>query len=518
MPASSPDSPAPRLTREDFISGQQVRWCPGCGDYAILAQFQRLLPELGLPREKIAFVSGIGCSSRLPYYMNTYGFHTIHGRAPNIATGLKAVRPDMQVWVITGDGDALSIGANHLLHALRRNVDIKIVLVNNRIYGLTKGQTSPTSPRGTRTKSTPMGSIDFPIEPVRIAVAARATFAARTFDVHTAHLREVLRRAAVHKGSVFIEIYQNCNVFNDKAFAHFTDPAVRAERIIELAHGEKMIFGKNREKGLRFNGHTFEVVAADHPDVLVHDERQIDSTIAYGLARLRYPDYPIPVGVFRDVDVTSYMETFEVAMERVVAEAKRAGPPDMERLLRGAATWVVRAPAEAQADVVERRCPHCGHDNLTGEIFCEACGQDLEERGAFAEFLLRPLSEAIPPGAAITVTAETPVREAAQRMMEKHTGCVLVVGSDGRLIGTFTERDLLRRAVIGPVADLDATVGDLMTRDPIAVHALDSVALAVNQMAVHGFRHLPVVDSQGKPVGVYSARGILRRLREYGDK
>ena len=242
------------LNRKDFQTDQEVRWCPGCGDYAILAQVHKTLPELGIPRENFVFVSGIGCSSRFPYYTNTYGMHSIHGRAPTIATGIKVSRPDLSVWVVTGDGDALSIGGNHLIHVLRRNVDLKILMFNNRIYGLTKGQYSPTSEQGKRTKSSPMGSVDYPFNPISLALSAEATFVARGVDVDAKGMGAILERAARHKGSAFVEIYQNCNIFNDGAFAQLTEKETKADRVLELVHGTPMRFGKGREKGIMLDG------------------------------------------------------------------------------------------------------------------------------------------------------------------------------------------------------------------------------------------------------------------------
>ena len=255
-----PTASLPVLTPQDFTSDQDVRWCPGCGDYSILAQMKKVLPTLGVPPEKMVFISGIGCSSRFPYYVNTYGMHSIHGRAPAVATGLKAARPDLMVWVITGDGDGLSIGGNHLMHAIRRNLDLNIVLFNNQIYGLTKGQYSPTSPLGKISKSTPMGSVDNPIHPISMALGCEATFVARSIDVHTKHLTAMLKRAAEHKGTSFVEVYQNCNVFNDGAFEWATNRDAKADNIIELEHGKPLIFGKNRDKGIRLNGMQLEVV------------------------------------------------------------------------------------------------------------------------------------------------------------------------------------------------------------------------------------------------------------------
>jgi 2-oxoglutarate ferredoxin oxidoreductase subunit beta len=264
-----------KLTRKDFVSDQTVRWCPGCGDYAILAQMQKVLPDLGIPREKIVFISGIGCSSRFPYYMNTYGIHSIHGRAPTLATGLKIANPDLSVWVITGDGDGLSIGGNHLLHVLRRNLDINIILFNNRIYGLTKGQYSPTSLPGHKTKTSPMGSLEQSFNPLSVAIGAEATFVARTIDTNVKHMAEILKRAAEHKGTSFIEIYQNCVIFNDGAWSYATEAAVKDENVLELEHGQPMIFGKNRDKAIRLNELQPEVVSLDvvaREDLLVHNE------------------------------------------------------------------------------------------------------------------------------------------------------------------------------------------------------------------------------------------------------
>jgi 2-oxoglutarate/2-oxoacid ferredoxin oxidoreductase subunit beta len=333
----------PVLSAADFASDQDVRWCPGCGDYSILAQMKKMLPQLGVPREKLVFISGIGCSSRFPYYMNTYGIHSIHGRAPGFATGLKSVRPDLQVWVITGDGDGLSIGGNHLMHAIRRNVDINIILFNNRIYGLTKGQYSPTSELGKVTKSTPMGTIDNPLHPLSIAIGCEATFVARSIDVHIKHLGQTLLRAAQHRGTSFVEVYQNCNVFNDGAWTYATDRETKADTIIEIEHGKPLIFGKNRNKGIRLNGMEPEVVelgkGITEDDLLFHDEKAVEPTLAYLLSRMRYPEFPEPIGVFRQVDAPKY----EVLLNDQVDKARESrGPGDLEKLFNSGDTWVVQ--------------------------------------------------------------------------------------------------------------------------------------------------------------------------------
>ena len=327
-------------TAKDFKSDQMVRWCPGCGDFAILATVQKVLPTLNIPREKIVFISGIGCSSRFPYYMNTFGFHTIHGRAPTIATGLKGSNPDLQVWVVTGDGDGLSIGGNHLIHALRRNVDIKILLFNNRIYGLTKGQYSPTSELGKKTKSSPMGSVDAPINPVALALASEASFVARAVDTDLPFLGEVLTRAAKHKGSAFIEIFQNCIVFNDGAWESVAAKEARDEKMMKVVHGKPMIFGAKKDKGIVLNGLEPEVVSFDPANppknLLVHDEKAPSATLANFLAHMAEP---VPQGVFRDVQ----RPTLNELMDAQITQAKKEKPADLKKLLKGPETWTVAA-------------------------------------------------------------------------------------------------------------------------------------------------------------------------------
>lgn len=331
----------PVLKAADFASDQDVRWCPGCGDYSILAQMKKVLPKLGVPREKIVFVSGIGCSSRFPYYMNTYGMHSIHGRAPGFATGLKSTRPDLMVWVITGDGDALSIGGNHFIHVLRRNLDVNIVLFNNRIYGLTKGQYSPTSIEGHVTKSTPMGSIDHPLSPLSVALAAEATFVARSLDSHVGHLANTLERAAGHKGTSLVEVYQNCNVFNDGAMDYAREKKQRAQNVVELEHGKPLIFADG-EKGVRLVGNRLEVVSTkDCPadDLLIHDEKSANPAIQMMLARMNYPDMPEPIGVLRAVEgVATYNDQIN---DQVELARKTKGEGDLNSLFAAADTWTV---------------------------------------------------------------------------------------------------------------------------------------------------------------------------------
>ncbi|HET9953298.1 MAG TPA: 2-oxoacid:ferredoxin oxidoreductase subunit beta [Polyangiaceae bacterium] len=332
-----------RLTKKDFETDQDVRWCPGCGDYSILANVQRVMPELGIPPERIVWVSGIGCSSRFPYYVNTYGFHTIHGRAPAFATGIKIANPELSVWLATGDGDGLSIGGNHLMHCLRRNVDVKILLFNNRIYGLTKGQYSPTSEFGKITKSTPFGSADQPVDPSAFALGANGTFVARSIDTEAAHLSDVLRRAARHTGTAFIEIYQNCNVFNDGAFDALKEKPQSLETQLRVEHGQPLLFGANRDRGLKLNTKTLnlEVVRIGEDgvtldDIVVHDET--NATLAQMLARLSLPEFPVALGVLYAVHRPTYDGS--VRAQREAAQA-RGNAPDLARLLRGGETWEI---------------------------------------------------------------------------------------------------------------------------------------------------------------------------------
>ncbi len=346
MSIDAPTLPVPpKLTPKDYASPQDVRWCPGCGDYAILAQMKKVMADLGIPREKLVFISGIGCSSRFPYYMNTYGMHSIHGRAPAVATGLKVTRPELSVWVITGDGDGLSIGGNHLIHAIRRNLDFNIILFNNRIYGLTKGQYSPTTPLGKMTKSTPAGSIDNPLHILSVAIGCEASFVARTVDVNQTHLGMVLRRAAEHRGTSFVEIYQNCVVFYDGAYDYATDRDTRADTTLELAHGKPMIFGRNRDKGIRLSGMEPEVVTlgggVTEADLLVHDEAAKEPTLAYLLSRMYQPHFPEPIGVFRAVDRPVYDARLN---EQIDAAVRKEGPGDLDELFHEGETWEVGGP------------------------------------------------------------------------------------------------------------------------------------------------------------------------------
>ncbi len=337
------DATTVTLGRKDFQSDQEIRWCPGCGDYSILAALQLALPEMGARPEKLVFVSGIGCAARFPYYMNVYGVHSIHGRAPAVATGIALANPDLDVWVIGGDGDMLSIGGNHLIHSLRRNVNLNILMFNNQIYGLTKGQYSPTSEVGKITKSSPFGSLDTPFNPISVALGAEASFVARTHDMDRKHMMEMFQRANAHKGAAFVEVYQNCNVFNDGAFEAITTKDQRGEMTIELHHGEPVRFGDDREHGVVVNEfgecEIREVAEVGEDRILVHDEHRVDPALAFSLSRLAdRPTMPTPIGVFRDLERPSY----EAEVQRqLVAANERQGPGDLAALLSSGATWQV---------------------------------------------------------------------------------------------------------------------------------------------------------------------------------
>ncbi len=331
-----------RYSRADFQSDQEVRWCPGCGDYTILATVQNFLAGLDVDREKHVFISGIGCAARFPYYVNTYGMHSIHGRAPAIASGIAAANPDLTVWVVSGDGDSLSIGGNHLIHTLRRNANLKILMFNNQIYGLTKGQYSPTSEVGKRTKTSPMGSIDYPFNPVSLALGAEATFVARTIDMDRTHSTAVLTEAFAHRGSAFVEIYQNCNVFNDKAFIQLTGREERDENRIYLEAGKPVVFGPHQEHGIIVGprGATIVEVADVGLDAIhVHDPSEPEPGVAFALSRIAHGPYgPTPIGVFRSVSRPTYADRLQLQL--VDAQAQK-GPGDLAALLRSAGTWTV---------------------------------------------------------------------------------------------------------------------------------------------------------------------------------
>ncbi|MCP4358529.1 MAG: CBS domain-containing protein [Chloroflexi bacterium] len=495
------------VTRKDFVSDQTVRWCPGCGDYSILAQIQKTLPNIGVPKEDIVFISGIGCSSRFPYYMNTYGIHSIHGRAPTLATGLVVANPELSVWVITGDGDGLSIGGNHLIHAIRRNVNLNIILFNNRIYGLTKGQYSPTSPQGKITKSSPMGSLEQPINPIALALAAEATFIARSLDAHTKHLGQTFYDASQHNGISFVEVYQNCVIFNSTEWGDLGDRRVRDEHIIYLEHGKPLVFGKNNDKGIRLNGFQPEVVELgaefNEDDLLVHDETSMQ--LAYLLSSMEYPEFPAPLGVIRRIEKQSYSEGL---MGQVKAAQAKKGIGDLYELYTSADLWTVTEREEVQS----KQTGFLSSD--MNEEYVDELDQKRVQTSEFQDLLTDTAIASLNPRTPISVAASTSLEKAIQQMNTHHIGCLLVTDENDRLAGIFTEKDVLMR-VAGLVDDLTvAKIADYMTADPIALTADLPVAQALNEMSVHGFRHLPLVDEKHRPQGIISFRDVIRQLKE----
>ena len=506
MTAMSDNTESPKPTRKDFVSDQEVRWCPGCGDYAILAQIQKVLPELNIPREKFVFVSGIGCSSRLPYYMNTYGFHSIHGRAPTVASGIKIANPDLSVWVITGDGDALSIGGNHLIHCLRRNMDIKILLVNNRIYGLTKGQYSPTSEMGKITKSSPYGSIEQPLNALSVAIAAEASFVARAIDTDGNNLNTVLLRAARHKGSAFVEIFQNCNVFNDGAFKALKDPTSRDETSLTLEEGRPLVFGKDRNKGIRLNGIDPEVVTLGEngiteKDILVHDANREDPSYAHLIARLTQPRFPIALGVFREVERPAYSDVLRQQME---AATKKLGKGHLKDLIYSGDTWTVSLKESPRGS---------GDTHYAGEDTVPLMLEKIEIMGKTSTALIDTCVGDVPTQPPVGISKNTTILEAAHIMKQKKAGCLLVLEKN-ELIGILTERDILMK-VLSQKKDVKKTkAGSVMTPNPETLTEDISVAIAFNKMSVGGFRHLPVMK-EGRPIGVLSILDLLGYIKAF---
>jgi 2-oxoglutarate ferredoxin oxidoreductase subunit beta len=499
-----------KLDRKEFVSNQEVRWCPGCGDYSILAQVQKVVPTLGIPRENFVFVSGIGCSSRFPYYMNTYGVHGIHGRAPALATGIKMANPNLSVWVMTGDGDGLSIGGNHLVHAIRRNIDINIILFNNRIYGLTKGQYSPTSEFGKKTKSTPYGSIDQPINPLCVAIASEATFVARSIDIDTQHLTMVLERAARHRGTSFVEIYQNCNIFNDGAFIHFTDRQYRSDRVLYLEHGKPMQFGKDLENGIRLNTLTPEVVSVGRDysseDLLVHDELASQPTLAYLLTRMHYPNFPVPVGVFRCIDGKDYSDLMREQIDEV---CRREGRGTLEDLFGGDETWVVEDEQSAMEKISDREPTREGEESYIPDI--QLNGQE-EPSCRIKRSVMNDRVIDVETKDPLVVTPNEPISSVIEKMVTNRVGAACVV-EQGKLVGIFTERDVLFRVALKNLDVEKIPVSKVMTTDVITLRADSTLAYALNQMAVGGYRHLPIMEDNHL-VRVIAVKAMLRYMSE----
>ncbi|MFN8610085.1 MAG: thiamine pyrophosphate-dependent enzyme [Vulcanimicrobiota bacterium] len=487
----------PPQNRKDYSSDQEVRWCPGCGDYSILAQMQKVLPELGIPRENFVFVSGIGCSSRFPYYMDTYGIHSIHGRAPTLASGLKIARPDLHVFIISGDGDGFSIGGNHLLHVLRRNVNVTLLLFNNRIYGLTKGQYSPTSLHGAKTKSSPMGSVENPLNPMSVALAAEATFVARSVDTDIKHLGEMMKQAILHKGASFIEIMQNCNIFNDGAWDHVKDNATKKNNTLVLEHGKPMVFGNEANKGIRLNARTMipEVVeiggGVSAEDLMVHDQNRSDATLAYLLSRFTFPEFPVPIGVFRAVE----HELYEDGLMAQVAEARKLkGKGDLRSLLCSSDLWSV-GPDGSENHTLTRSSAELEEEMLKGWEF----GYSQQALSAVRKKLKDVSLTRLP-----QVASGASLKQALEVMKEHGCPSCVVVDGQGCYAATLTPGDLLRVATLaGDPATV--TVEQVATCKDGYVTVGSSLNQAIQQMARLGQSAITVVDQDLKPQGWLTA-------------
>ncbi|MBT9585190.1 hypothetical protein IV102_17735 [bacterium] len=488
----------PPQNRKEYSSDQEVRWCPGCGDYSILAQMQKVLPELGIARENFVFISGIGCSSRFPYYMDTYGIHSIHGRAPTLATGLKVARPDLHVFIVSGDGDGFSIGANHLLHVLRRNVNVTLLLFNNRIYGLTKGQYSPTSLPGAKTKSSPMGTVEQPLNPLSVALAAEATFVARSVDTDIKHLGEVMKAAIQHKGASFIEILQNCNIFNDGAWDHVKDNATKKDNTLVLEHGKPMLFGANGNKGIRLNARTLqpEIVeignGLSESDLMVHDKDRSDATLAYLLSRFTFPEFPVPLGILRSV----HKPIYEDGVTAQVQEAQRLkGKGDLSALLCSTDLWSVGTDGE-ENHTLTRNSPELTEEMLKGWTDGYSTLEMRATRKRCSQLRLEEMPQ---------VASGASLRQALEVMQQRHTPSVVVVDARGCYASTLTSTDLLRVATLAP--DLGAvTVEQVATCKEAYVTASSTLNQAFHQMGRLNLPALTVVDQDLKPMGWLTAQ------------
>jgi 2-oxoglutarate ferredoxin oxidoreductase subunit beta len=505
-------NPPVKLTKKDFTPDNEPRWCPGCGDYAILNTIQKVFPELGIPKENFVVVSGIGCSSRFPYYMNTYGFHTLHGRAPTVATGVKTANPDLSVWMVTGDGDGLSIGGNHLMHILRRNPDIKVLLFNNRIYGLTKGQYSPTSETGKVTKSSPMGSVEAPLNPLSFAIASQASFVARTVDNNPKHMTQVFKAAAEHKGTSFIEIFQNCVIFNHKTFESVYGRENRSEQMIFMEDGKPLVYGMDSDKGIALNGSTPSIVGADDASVITHNIAEDNPGYAYALSQMNHPEFPTPIGIFRKQE----RPTFEAGIHDQIEHAvETKGKGDLSKLILGNDYWEVKDDGERTASTSSSS----SDDNQS----VEEEGNIGDERAKRAQrYINDPLSSVFHTrieeiihnygsASSIIVDDTSSLSETIMTMKRNNVGSVLVGNQAGEIVGIFTERDLLFK-VVNLIDDKENTpVKTVMTEMPESASSWQTLAQALHALGEGGYRHLPVVREGGK-LGMISTKGIMHYL------
>ncbi len=464
---------------------------------------------MGIPREKFVVISGIGCSSRFPYYMNTYGFHTIHGRAPTVATGVKVANPDLSVWMITGDGDGLSIGGNHLLHVIRRNLDINILLFNNKIYGLTKGQYSPTSESGKRTKTSPLGSIEHPLNPLCFALASEGTFVARTMDTNPKHMAEIFGIGAKHKGTSFIEIFQNCVIFNNLAWDDVSGRQVRDDRLLMLEHGKPLVFGKEKNKGIRLSGSEPEIVTIGEngitlDDIIVHDAHNPNPSYAYMLTQMNYPDFPTPIGVFRDVNSRAPYD--KLVEEQVKSAIQTQGRGTIQKLLKGQEYWEVtgEGPKTQSTPIVKK-----ASNTEEMDIMREQHDEKALSKKPILKVLKKKIAEAMLAHGTqniISVAPKDTLAHAIHLFKEKKIGCIPVMEKD-KLVGILSERDIILKVVLQSVDRDHATVDTVMTIHPETLTDANSIADAINKLASGGFRHLPI-ENKGK-VGLISVKGLV---------
>jgi len=501
------------LTRKDFVSSSEVRWCPGCGDYAVLNAVQSLLPRLGIPKEKYVFVSGIGCSSRFPYYLDTYGFHSIHGRAPTIATGVKVANPELSVWVVTGDGDGLSIGGNHLVHALRRNLDINIILLNNRIYGLTKGQYSPTSEKGKITKTSPYGVIDEPINPLRIALASEATFVGRAVDTDPKHIGAVLEAGAEHKGTAFVEVLQSCVIFNKKAWADISDRSCRDDRLLYLEQGKPLIFGEKQNKGILLRGTEPVVVTIGEQgitkkDLVVHDMYREDPVYASMLTMMDYPEYPLPVGIFRAAKKPVYEQELEAQIKEVTAIKGRR---NLQALLRGSEYWTVSDNGKK----IERSSSISAMANDESRVMDEQIHNILKSTDPLTASLKTHVGKIFYDydyHRSKILSPRESIATAIAHFKSARLECILL-GDSKRLYGMISERDIIQNVVLSSI-DRDRTpVSSIMRPICDIMEESNSLGDVINILSISGHRHVPIRLKDGG-FGLVTIQQILRFIHD----
>jgi 2-oxoglutarate ferredoxin oxidoreductase subunit beta len=501
------------LTRKDFVSSSEVRWCPGCGDYAVLNAVQNVLPQLGIPKEKFVFVSGIGCSSRFPYYMDTFGFHTIHGRAPTIATGIKVANPELSVWVITGDGDGLSIGGNHLVHALRRNLDMNIILLNNKIYGLTKGQYSPTSDKGQITKTSPYGVIEEPLNPLRIALASEATFIGRTVDTDPKHITEVLKIGAEHKGTAFVEILQSCVIFNKKAWADISDRSCRADRLLYLKHGKPLIFGEKKNKGIMLRGADPVVVTLGEQgvgkkDLVVHDMYREDPNYASMLTEMASPDFPLPVGIYRAVKKPVYEVELEAQIKSVTA---LKGRRNLQALLRGSEYWTVTN----QGKSIERSSSISSLANDESQVMDEQIHTLLKSTDPLTASLKTTIGKIFYDydyKRSKMLSPRDSISTAIAHFKAAKIECILV-GDSKQLYGILSERDIIQNVVLTAIDRDRQPISSIMRPVYEIMEESNSIGDVINILSISGHRHVPLRLKDGG-FGLVTIRQILRFIHD----